>query len=165
MTARRGKRGSGSGGNRRPTSELGLDDALAGIAPPEDELDAGFFHRTLARWLGLPEGKGAPATPVLWSYDFWKAEIVPLGTVSPRGAPVGSGRGRARFAAQVYRGADATVERYEYWLELDDARRITRSGWETRAPDLASESGAFTPPTAPGAAALAALFRDGPADD
>lgn len=160
MTARRGKRGSGSGGSRREKSELGLDDALAGIAPPEDELDAGFFHRTLARWLGLPEGKGAPATPVLWSYDFWKAEIVPLG--SP---PHGTGRGRARFAAQVYRGAEATVERYEYWLELDDARRITRSGWETRAPDLASESGSFTPPATPGAAALAALFRDGPADD
>lgn len=156
MTARRGKRTtSGSGAGRQPPSELGLDDALAGIAPPEDEIDAGFFHRTLARWLGLPEGKGQPATPVLWSYDFWKAEIVPLGTL----------RGRARFAAQVYRGGSVAVERYQYWLELDDAHRITRSGWETRAPDLTREASAIPPPPTPTPATLDALFRDGPADD
>src|SRR5688572_11644567 len=37
---------------------LDLAAALAGIAPPRDDdaVDAGFFHRTLARWLGLPEG-------------------------------------------------------------------------------------------------------------
>lgn len=139
----------------RPAGSLVLDEALAGIAPPRDELEAGFFHRTLARWLGLPEGRGQAEAPVLWSYDFWKAEIVELGAA----------QGRVRYAAHVYRGASARAERYEYWLELDGARRIRRSGWLSQAPDLMREVDAFLPPPPPGAGELAALFADAPSDD
>lgn len=157
MATTRGKRpakGKGATGDRRAGHEAGLEDALAGITPPNDEIDAGFFHRTLARWLGLPEGKDGGATPVTWSYDFWKAEIVALG----------GARGRQRFAAQVYRGRDARMERYEYWLELDEHRRIRASGWATRAPDLTNDVPVAAPP-APSAATLAALFADGTDDD
>ncbi len=157
MAPSRGKRPSKTrrDDERRAGAAGGLEGALVGIAPPDDELDAGFFHRTLARWLGLPEGKDGAATPVLWSYDFWKAEIVPLGT----------GGGRRRFAAQVYRGHDARMERYEYWLELDDERRIRRSGWAGQAPDLTSDGGVAPVDAPPSVAALAALFSDGPADE
>ncbi|MCC7111786.1 MAG: hypothetical protein IT382_21000 [Deltaproteobacteria bacterium] len=157
--SRAGSRSKGpssrEGQAERPAGALVLDEALAGIAPPEDELEAGFFHRTLARWLGLPEGRGGAEAPVLWSYDFWKAEIVELGAA----------QGRVRYAAHVYRGASARAERYEYWLELDGTRRIRRSGWLSQAPDLMREGDAFLPPPPPDAAELAALFHDAPADD
>ena len=156
--ATRGKRGGkhqGTASDRRATPGPGLEDALVGIAPPADEIDAGFFHRTLARWLGLPEGRDAGTTPVLWSYDFWKAEIVPLESAGAR----------RRYAAQVYRGLDAHMERYEYWLELDDQRRIRRSGWASGAPDLTSDLGAPAMTAAPSAATLEALFLDAATDD
>lgn len=160
MVAKRPKPASRSkssreGRARRDPSGLALDDALAGIAPPVDEVEAGFFHRTLARWLGLPEGQGEAPGPVLWSYDFWKAEIVPLGAA----------HGRHRFAAQVYRGAELRPERYEYWLELDAKRRIRRSGWESQAPDLTADADTFAPPPPPAGADLASLFHDAPTDE
>ncbi len=160
MAAKRSKRtsrskGASIGADGAASGQPGLDAALAGIAPPDDELDAGFFHRTLARWLGLPEGRGEAPLPVLWSYDFWKAEIVALG----------SERGRVRFAAAVFRGSAERAERYEYWLELDEAQRIRRSGWATRAPDLTRDLGGFTVSPAPSMTELAGLFHDGPADE
>jgi hypothetical protein len=114
----------------RDHHSLDLGRALVGITPPVErvEIVAGFFHRTLAHWLGLPEGKqpGRKKTDApLWDYDFWKAELVDDGEAD----------GRRFFVAKVFRLA-GDVELYRYWVKLDAARRIKSSGWITRAPNL-----------------------------
>jgi len=137
-----------------------LSDALAGIVPPKPdiEISAGFFHRTLARWLDLPEGRssGRQAAPV-WDYDFWKAELIAEGGDAQRRI----------FVACIHRGPKAEVERYRYWVSTDAAGRIKKSGWLTAAPRLIED----TAPTAFPAAAspllteldaerIAAVFED-----
>lgn len=121
---------------------LGLGAALAGIEPPNAagvEITAGFFHRTLARWLGLPEGRQPSrkkdAAP-LWDYDFWKAELVDDGFVNERHV----------YTAKVYRAdSTQTPEVYRYWVRVDSAGRIRASGWLTDAPDLVSSGSKFAP--------------------
>jgi hypothetical protein len=145
-------------------SEPGLEGMLAGIVPPPPtdvgaEVSAGFFHRTLARWLGLPEGRspGRRAEAPLWDYDFWKAELVDE-TADAR-AP------RRTYTARVYRTADEEPESYRYWVKLDARGRIKGSGWLTAAPDLlaalpAGGSGAFRAPAPLPRAVLDKLFVD-----
>ena len=65
------------------TSKDSLDLAatLRAVGAEEEraaDVDAGFFHRTLARWLGLPEGETQVKNPVRWDYGFWKATFEPL---------------------------------------------------------------------------------------
>lgn len=111
---------------------LDLGRALAGIEPPQErvEVSAGFFHRTLARWLGLPEGRQPgrkEAQAPLWDYDFWKAELVEEGTDE---------RGRRSYAARIFRVVTGGPELYRYWVKLDASGRIRSSGWMTDAPAL-----------------------------
>ena len=136
---------------RRDLDPFDITKALIGVgAPHADVVEAGFFHRTLARWLGLPEGRmpGSRGAPdVSWSYSFWKAELV----------RTWANGGRQLWEAQVFRGPAAPAERYEYWIDLDERARIRRSGWLTSAPDLLREDVGFeTQPVDQGA--LARLF-------
>lgn len=140
-------------------SAADVDKMLTSLAPsrvaaPPVEVDAGFFHRTLSRWLGLDAGrtKGPRALPEpSWDYDFWKAVLEDDGVVDAsqvRGAPT---KGVVhRFTALVFRGERAEPERYAYWIALDDAGRIKRSGWFTAPPDLLGTSPrAFRDPSRP----------------
>lgn len=152
---------------RKDLSELDVAAALTGIVPPKPavELTAAFFHRTLARWLGLPEGRtpGRKMEAPLWDYDFWKAEIVDEGAAD----------GRRAFTARVYRKADGAPESHRYWLKVDDKGRIRSSGWLGEPPDLLGEAGehgeheiaraaprTFAAAPALDPAALAMLFHD-----
>jgi hypothetical protein len=106
---------------------------LADFAPPvpEADVDAGFFHRTLGRWLGLPlaahnDSMGPTAPPITWDYDFWKAELVPEHVDGARHT----------YRALVHRTADRAPMAHRYWVDLDDCGRIRASGWLTRAPEL-----------------------------
>lgn len=148
----------------KDVSGLDVEAALAGLVPPRPSVDvtAAFFHRTLARWLGLPEGKppGKKTEAPLWDYAFWKAEIVEEdGDVRAS---------RRTFTARLYRRADGPAESHRYWLKIDDKGRIRGSGWLSEPPDLLSEDGdvgegeprLVTPAAELDAAALAALFAD-----
>lgn len=124
---------------KRVPDTFNLEAALKGLAAPATEpVEAGFFHRTLARWLGLAEGRlpGARAADVSWSYSFWKAELVRLW----------ANGGRQIWTAQVFRGPVGPAETYEYWIDLDARARIKRSGWLSSAPDLLADGGGFAPP-------------------
>lgn len=135
--------------------DLGL--ALAGIEPPAERIDvsAGFFHRTLARWLGLPEGKQPgkkKAEAPLWDYDLWKAELVDEGELAG---------GRA-YTARVFRVAASEPEHYRYWVRLDAGGRIKASGWLTKAPELFDAPRPSVPPAALSDRDLARVFEDDP---
>jgi hypothetical protein len=118
------------------------DDSLAGAlralgaAPTRDDVDAGFFHRTLARWLGLPEGR-APSTsasslaPVEWDYGFWKAELVRDGSDIDD-----AGRTRERWSAVLFRVADDVAERVAWTVTKDARGAIVDAAWLTPAPRL-----------------------------
>jgi hypothetical protein len=142
----------------RDPSLSGFDVAglLAGIEPPRPAVDvtAGFFHRTLARWLGLPEGKspGKKHQPPLWDYDFWKAELV----------EEGAGDAKRTYTARVFRTAAGAPESYRYWVKLDDAGRIKSSGWLSDPPDLLGddEKKHFAAPPPLDDKQLAGLFVD-----
>jgi hypothetical protein len=141
---------------KRDVDGFDVEAALIGLgAPVSEPVEAGFFHRTLARWLGLPEGRppGSRSVDVSWSYAFWKAELVRLW---------GNG-GRQIWTAQVFRGPQGPAEIYEYWIDLDERARIKRSGWLTSAPDLLAEHGGFAPPLVD-QGAVARLFEE-PGDD
>lgn len=123
---------------------LDLGNALAGIEAPATEgeteaveISAGFFHRTLARWLGLPEGKQPArkkdAAP-LWDYDFWKAELVDDGFGDDD---------KHRYSARIYRAATRPPELYRYWVRIDGSGRIRASGWMTSPPNLMHSASAF----------------------
>lgn len=136
-----------------------LQRALIGLAaPPAEVVEAGFFHRTLARWLGLPEGRvpGRAAPDVSWSYSFWKAELTQTSAEEA---------GKQRWEAHVFRGPTSTAERYAYWIELDERARIRRSGWLTAAPDLLREDTAFGADSPPGPFDSGTLRRIFEADD
>ncbi len=117
---------------------------LSTLSVPVDvpSVDAGFFHRTLARWLDLPEGR-APgsraSTAPLWSYAFWKAELRQHEPATPSA--------RAVWRATVYTSAHAAPHEYAYWVELDARKRIRRCGWLSDAPNLLAEFDAFPTPT------------------
>ncbi len=139
-------------GRKDPSIDFGplLGEALAGIEAPatgDVDIDAGFFHRTLARWLGLPEGKQPArkkdAAP-LWDYDFWKAELVDDGYVNDRHC----------YSARVFRAAAGAPELYRYWVKIDGAGRIRASGWLTAAPDLVTSASSFNAPASLGAVVL-----------
>lgn len=115
-----------------------LADVLRAVAAshlplPAVEFDAAFFHRTLARWIGLDlTGAHAGDTNPVWDYDFWKAELF------EESAPPG-GEDRHFFCVDIHRGEGEGPERYRYWIELDEAGAIKGSGWLTEPPNLLGE--------------------------
>ncbi len=166
---RPGERDVVLGDVRMSTSDV--DAMLQSLVPerlsqPAVVVDAGFFHRTLSRWLGIDDDAAndspraprtsaprARATPAVWDYDFWKAALEESGELAAAASPEGrralgvpkDARVR-RFSALVYRGERGAPERFEYWIAVDEKGRIRRSGWLTPPPDLlggASSSRAF----------------------
>jgi hypothetical protein len=132
-----------------------------GTAPVRVDIDAGFFHRTLARWLGLPEGR-APGTidelgPIVWDYGLWKAELV---RDDEADEDAGDGRRRERWSAILHRVADAAPERVAWTVDKDARGAIVASAWRTAAPRLIDdEEGDGVPAPLPGAV-IARLVDD-----
>ncbi|HEY4221599.1 MAG TPA: hypothetical protein VGO62_09655 [Myxococcota bacterium] len=142
-----------------------LQEALAGLRPPDPGkavVSAGFFHRTLARFLGRPDlllGTRRKSEPVLWSYALWKAELA-----DDRDA---SDDNKRAFTARLYRHEREPPELVRYWVKLDGAGRIRASGWIGTAPTLFDEddASAFAPAPPLDAAAVDAVLRDLEAND
>lgn len=111
---------------------VGSDDG----ADAHDVVDAGFFHRTLARWLGLPEGQGPSRAkaPVRWEYGFWKATFEPLTSSSE------SPDGRATYAADLFRTREGPVERVSWFVKKDTRGRIVEAGWLSAPPRLLDDA-------------------------
>jgi hypothetical protein len=111
-------------------------------APEPTEVEAGYFHHTLRRWLGASTDADDEARAPLWDYDFWKAELERAGEVPAPGDDDGSVEA---WVARVWRGEEAEPEQYRYWIDASDGA-IQRSGWLTDPPDLLGgpePSGAF----------------------
>jgi len=127
-------------------------------------VDAGFFHRTLARWLGLPEGRSSARAPVQWEYGFWKATFEPqakgAGAVNDAGDSADDGRDL--FAADLSRTRDGPIERVMWFVKKDARGRITEAGWLSAPPQLidAPASGATDEAPTLDDATLARLLDD-----
>jgi hypothetical protein len=93
---------------------------------PKVTLDPAFFHRTLARWLGLPEGRTRVADPVQWSYRYWRAEL--------RRDEENDVGVRKAYAASLSRTYDAAPEQVAWWIQTNDAGAIIAAGWLSDAP-------------------------------
>lgn len=104
----------------------------ADAAAPADDVDAGFFHRTLARWLGLPEGKAVGVQdPVRWDYGcFWKATLEPISVDGDQ----------ETWGAELHRDRDGPVERVSWFVVKDTRGRILRAGWLSAAPRLVDDA-------------------------
>jgi hypothetical protein len=133
-------------------ADEGLAGALRalGAEPVRVDVSAGFFHRTLARWLGLPEGR-VPGrrvgtadvdAAVAWDYGLWKAELV-RDDVDGVGEDIGGGLRRERWSATLYRVADAAPERVAWTVDKDGRGAIVASAWRTAAPRLIDDAGAI----------------------
>ena len=114
---------------------IDLTDTLRALGAADDggrvDVDAGFFHRTLARWLGLPEGDTSVRDPVRWDYGYWKATFEPLGKHDDDG--------RERFAAELFRSKDGAPERVSWFVKKDARGRIVEAGWLGDAPRLVED--------------------------
>lgn len=129
-------------------SDEGLAAALRalGVEPVRVDVDAGFFHRTLARWLGLPEGRVPGAfdvdaridAAIAWDYGLWKAELA-RDDDDARGEALAGGLTRERWSATLYRIADAAPERVAWSVDKDARGAIVASAWRTAAPRLVDE--------------------------
>lgn len=116
---------------------------------PASDVDAGFFHRTLRRWMGLaPDDEPAAARTPEWDYGFWKAELVEEGELSGHAAALAGGATPTRvstWCAIVWRGEAHDPERYRYWVATDALGFVKGSGWLSKAPDLLGDgSSAFS---------------------
>jgi hypothetical protein len=133
-----------------PRGPLPANDELSGalralgVEPVRVDVGAAFFHRTIARWLGLPEGRvpGAAITAVdddvlAWDYALWKAELAR--DDDSTGEAVGHGVRRERWSATLYRVADAAPERVAWTVDKDARGAIVASAWRTAAPRLVDE--------------------------
>jgi len=115
-----------------------------GVEPIRVDLDAGFFHRTLARWLGLPEGRvpgasnAAVVAAVAWDYGLWKAELI-RDDEDARGEDLGGGVRRERWSAILFHVADAAPERVARTVDKDARGAIVASTWRTAAPRLVDD--------------------------
>lgn len=109
-------------------------------ADPAADVEAGFFHRTLRRWMGLaPDDEPAAALTPEWDYGFWKAELLEEGERTEHAAALTGGSRPTRvstWCAVIWRGEATEPERYRYWVALDEHGFIQGSGWLTKAPDL-----------------------------
>jgi hypothetical protein len=130
------------------------------VAAPE--LEASFFHRTLARWLGRPEGVvDGVKDPVTWDYPWWRADLV-----REDGDVVD---GRVVYRAHLASGEGDVVETVRWWIQTDARGRIVEAAWLTPPPRLTDDDGhhgrperrgAAPVPLAVGEAELRRLFVD-----
>lgn len=113
-------------------------------APEVANIDAGFFHRTLMRWMGLAPQDDSPAGRApLWDYRFWKAELLAEGSEEGHAAILSADAQPLQvrtWSAIVYRGASRAPERYRYWVAFDALGRVRGSGWLSPPPDLLVEA-------------------------
>ncbi len=127
--------------------------AVGAVEAAAPVVDALFFHRTLARWLGLPEGKvDGVSQPVQWDYRYWKAEL--------RREPEHDRNNAHAWCAELFATADDPVEVVRWWIVKDESGRITDAGWHSDPPQVRGPAPVRTPPPAPDAATLARLFSD-----
>ncbi len=132
--------------------------AVGAVVEAAPVVDAMFFHRTLARWLGLPEGKvDSVGAPVQWNYRYWKAEL--------RREPDRDGAagviGAAAWCAELFSTADGPVEVVRWWVKKDDRGRISEAGWHGTPPRVLEQSPAPSlVPTPPDPETLARLFAE-----
>ena len=148
---------------------LDLANALRAVGQsvtPAPSVDAAFFHRTLARWLGLPEGKvDGVLSPVQWDYRYWRAEL--------SREPARDAHGRQAFAAALSAKEDAPPEQVRWWVLKDARGRIVDAGWDSTPPRLVDDVDLDDPDGAPIAdrslvldhATVARLFGDDDDDD
>jgi len=107
-----------------------LRDVGAGPAPAPS-LSPVFFHRTLARWLGLPEGRGAHGTDAgtTWDFRVWRADF--------GRDPARDDGERLAYVAALREDADADIDLVARWWVTKDAHgRIVDAGWEGEPPRL-----------------------------
>jgi hypothetical protein len=97
-------------------------------------LDPAFFHRTLARWLGLPEGRSRVADPVSWSYRYWRAEL-------RRDDAHDDGERRA-YAASLSLTHHDQPEEVSWWIHTNADGAIVDAGWRSAPPQLDVDDGA-----------------------
>lgn len=123
----------------------GLVGALAavGAAAVDVDVDAGFFHRTLARWLGLPEGRipGGGDVLVEWDYRFWKAELSADG-LDEAAVLAGGAVRRERWSAVLYRLVDDVPLRVAWTVDKNARGGIVGSAWLTAPPRLVADRAA-----------------------
>jgi len=133
--------------------------AVGAVVEAAPVVDALFFHRTLARWLGLPEGKvDGVSAPVQWNYRYWKAEL--------RREPERDGvDGAAAWCAELFSTADGPVEVVRWWVRKDERGRIAAAGWHGAPPRVLEQAPAPSlVPALPDEATLARLFADDDAE-
>lgn len=95
-------------------------------------LEALFFHRTLARWLGLPEGViDGVSDPVQWDYGWWRADLVREAEHDVDG--------RLVYCAHLAPASDAAIETVRWWVKKDGRGRIVEADWLTAPPRLLDE--------------------------
>ena len=132
--------------------------AVGAVVEAAPVVDALFFHRTLARWLGLPEGKVDDiSAPVHWNYRYWKAEL----RREPKRDDAAGIDGAAAWCAELFSTADGPVEIVRWWVKKDERGRIADAGWHGAPPRVLEA--ARTPsllPALPDEATLARLFAD-----
>ncbi|MCP4501869.1 MAG: hypothetical protein GY822_18070 [Deltaproteobacteria bacterium] len=116
------------------------------IAPPKVEIDAGFFHLSLLRWLGLLDND-QDELAARWSYDFWRADVTPLEAVQAPEVPAGAQVYEATVYAndafdegelesdEPHRDAQA-YQAHRYFVLFDDEEHIVNAGWLSAPPDL-----------------------------
>jgi hypothetical protein len=125
-------------------------------------VDAGFFHRTLGRFIGFWNDSAPQAIGVQWNYDFWKAEL----REKPAAAapePQSEAETVCAYEVSVFRGEQKPPVLYNYWIATDSDGKITRSAWLSAPPDFLGEGSGSTgfgsePPTE---RELQAIFDDG----
>jgi hypothetical protein len=142
-----------------PTDPLDLASTLRALgapAAPTPTVDAAFFHRTLARWLGLPEGKiDGVLSPVQWDYRYWRADLAR--------EPARDVDGRDGFAAALSAREDAPAEEVRWWVLKDARGRIIDAGWDSDPPRLIDDVDLprpTIPPSPIDEATLARLYLD-----
>lgn len=115
-------------GSRRDL-DLATTLRAVGSAPSAPQaLEALFFHRTLARWLGLPEGvvEGV-VDPVQWDYGWWRADLIREGDDAD---------GRAVYCAHLATTGETPVETVRWWVKKDTRGRIVEADWLSAPPRL-----------------------------
>jgi hypothetical protein len=135
--------------------------AVGAEAVAAPELEASFFHRTLARWLGRPEGIiDGVKDPVTWDYPWWRADLL-----REDGDVVD---GRVVYRADLSMGEGDVVETVRWWIRTDARGRIVEAAWLTPPPRLTDDGHpggdehleAAPMPLAVGEAELRRLFVD-----